>query len=447
VEEPKPDNTREPTDPEALPGVVVEPRDPGTWGITSPAARRRLRLAWPLLLLMGGVLVWIVLRGTSVISAGHFVASFFAFVLIVGGLVCFTLDMGRRLPPRGLAWAMGAAAVVTILVVSAAIQDRPFLVALLGLVPAVLPAGGGLIMGLGMPHLKGRTLHCARCGYEYTRGSGWQCPECGKAWTAKGGLVRGVRQPVNWYWIATGLAVMLVSPLSAFWGRSLTGVLPTSILIAKVGVPHGGFTIDEMKALTSRTLSDSERLSLANAMIRKRGLSDYLSPDEQSWLDGEVARGELPRELVDRYYREMAEVWVVAPASGRSGEPMKVAIGVQDHHPLTQSCTPLILVGGYSLDGDAKREGASDSAQPAGDVGLEHRSFGTVAPGRFAHEATLTPTTAGTTTVHLEYWIIVVPRGSGSVPMSWSANGQPVAPAGALFMERREATRAVPVGP
>jgi hypothetical protein len=445
VEEPKPDNTRVPTDPEGLPGVVVEPRDPGTWGITSPAARRRLRLAWPLLLLIAGMMAWIAMGGPF--AWWRVAPAFFAFMLIIGGMVCLGLDLGRRLPPRGFFVAIGTVAIVAIIVVSAAMQDRPFLVALLGLVPAVLPASGGLIMGLGMPHFKGRTLHCVRCGYEYTRGSGWQCPECGKAWTSKGGLVRGVRRPTNWYWIAAGLAVMFIAPLNTLWGRSLTGVLPTSVLIAKVGVPHGGFTIDEMKALTSRTLSDAERLSLASAMIRKRGLSDYLSPDEQSWLDGRVGRGLLPREVIDRYYHEMVEVWVVAPASASAGEPMKVAIGVQDHRPLTQSCTPLILVGGYWLDDPAKREGSSDLAQPAGDVGLEHRSFGTVAPARFTHEGTLTPATTGTVTVHLEYWLIVMPRGSGSVPVSWGADGQPVAPPGALFMERREATRAVAVGP
>jgi hypothetical protein len=252
---------------------------------------------------------------------------------------------------------------------------------------------------------------------------------------------------VWWHWIALGVFILAASIVSPLLARSWKPLLPTSLLIARVGDPGGNFTIDEMQALNARQLSPAEQAHLTLTLLDKRVRRDYFSPDEQRWLDGRVAAGGLAPDLLDRFYREMVEVWVVAPEIARVGEPFTVGVGLQEHRPLTTSCTPLVLVGGYWLDASTDRAGGSDVAEWTEDIGAEHRSFRRITRAKYPHEAALIAAEAGARTIHLEYWLLVMPRSSGAVSVTWGPDGKPVLPRGALFLERCEVSKTIHVAP
>lgn len=378
--------------------------------------------------------------------------------LVLETLITFTIlatifAIARRQSRRGgrPAWAGGVIPLIMMTVMTvntSAAQNRPWLLSFLGLVPNIAPMFGAAILMLAFRPRTGDSLHCARCGYDYIRGHDAPdlCPECGAGWLAFHGLVRGKRPRFRW-WLAGAGVVTMAMPFVLLQNQSATiRFAPTTLLITRIGDPQNFFPDQDLKALSSRSLSQRQVRTLAEALLRKRPIRTILARSEDAWFESGIASGSLPQDLIDRYQREMAEFWIVAPSQARAGGSITVGLGVADHSQIAGARAAAVIVGGYWFDDSPTRVGRSAVSVPALTTGAEHRAFGATQRAQHPFEATLSTPAPGTHTLHLELWLLITPRPQ-SQPIAWAADGSPIPPPGALWSERLDLVKEVRIAP
>ena len=207
----------------------------------------------------------------------------------------------------------------------------------------------------------GQTRHCTACGYQQApQGENPQrCPECGANWSRPGGVIIGTqaRQPRN-LWLACGFfgvsAVLIITHMASPFpgiGWSLR-VLPTSSLI-RDATSSGSFTQAEWNEIRRRQLTPEQQLQLAVGLLDKRLREEYLDSTEGGWLWTMVSTSALPNDLIERYYREMLEVWIDAPATTTVGTPFSVSLGSTFRYSdLPVGIDEVVYFGGFFVGDD-----------------------------------------------------------------------------------------------
>jgi hypothetical protein len=174
----------------------------------------------------------------------------------------------------------------------------------------------------------GQTRHCVACDYQQspTTRNPQCCPECGADWSAPGSVIIGAVQFRSHYrW----LAGVLIGTAALLWlshAADLTvRALPTANIIHDA-VTSRSFTTAEWDELARRRLKPEHRLRLAVGLLDKRLRRNHLDITEGNWLWTQVSSGVLPECVNERYYREMLEVSINAPATARAGASFRVSL-------------------------------------------------------------------------------------------------------------------------
>ncbi|MCI0631128.1 MAG: hypothetical protein L0Y44_10810 [Phycisphaerales bacterium] len=313
---------------------------------------------------------------------------------------------------------------------------------------------GFFLLMAGWKRREGDTTRCAACTYQRFAGIGAaqleRCPECGADWNAPGGAIHGDVRRSPWL-IATGAFLMLVAfglISSQFHvGAWQLQILPTNALIKEVARAPRGFTRDEWIELNSRTLSRAQSLRLAEALLDKRIRKGYFSADADNWLVTQIASGSLPQPLVERYYREALDVWIVAPAKSKVNESVTVAIGTRDRHASSTNPKPVALIAGFLFGDNGQACCRQDQGIAGIMLGQQRLHFDHEAGSGQGPKAIFQPDRPGPLRVQLDIWLAHLPPPGTVNPIVWNADGTPADPVGAVWMEHRTIEHVIEILP
>ena len=343
-----------------------------------------------------------------------------------------------------------------------------FVINAIRVLPFTLSLGlimGGALLGATGRGLRrtGRTRHCPECGYQQspTRGDSACCPECATAWSGAGGAVTGKRErhperiAIGIGVAAAGFVWLMWQISSVFAGGSLfgpgrlAGALPTSSLVAQV-TEWPSTSDDEWLALSKRELSDEQRLALAEGLLDHRlrdpcGCCGQLGGMAETWFVGALNAGELPDELVERYYAEMMDVSLEAPGQPVTvGEPFDVSLPIVNR--MNPASIDAVADGGaYYFAGLAV---LNRDDRPASDVDIAtNRPIAPLNPRAGPFVTTITATAPGTLHVQAVLWKVVGPTAVVRLPASWNDDGTPVIPTGVTWWKRVVLTGTIEIVP
>lgn len=262
---------------------------------------------------------------------------------------------------------------------------------------------GLVLIATGALRREGDSRHCHHCDYEFAFGDApdsqapARCPECGRLWLAT--LVRGRRSGSRRSVVAGAICLVLGVVLYGPWVSAIpvAPAMPTWLLAAWAA--HGpAYNAGAWRELNARTLSPAAEASLAHAVLDQRA-GRLLDHDARGWVATRVAAGKLPAEIAERYFAEMFEATIKAPARVRVGEPFTVTIGVsRAHDDLVHQCS--VLFDGFSIG-----EGPLVGERP-GDVPGSLLAGGVDGNPLYRPEATLVAQRPGRTVVRARMWVI-----------------------------------------
>lgn len=285
---------------------------------------------------------------------------------------------------------------------------------------------------------------CGMCGYQQTpQGeTSTRCPECGAPWSAPGGTVRGARLGRPWMlWAGVALWVTCVSifvwPLlpSARRLALVARLLPTSALIREAVITESDH--DEWIALNARTLTAAQEHELAEGLLKKRRETGHLSPSAGSWFAQRIRAGTLPAGIVERFYREMLELWIEAPNSPGAGQAFVVRAGSKVLHTnlfRPAGSAEVVYVDGFYAGADSTPAGKRDYVY-----------LGLLDDFRYQPRAMITAEHPGPLKIRLVVWFVVGPQTAVAQQPQWQADGTPVIPPNVDWAERIEVERTVQV--
>ena len=310
-----------------------------------------------------------------------------------------------------------------------------------------IAAGFILLIG-GLPRRVGKTRHCPGCGYQMApRGTNpIRCPECGVSWSGPGGAAFGrlVQRPAFvfvGFALIVSVAAILLYP-GGLSGQNLNRLCPTNQLIARIADTDDYFVNGEWTELNRRSLSTDQERRLAEALLDRRlaGHFGWLKPDPSSWLRARLGTKTLPRDTVDRYYREGILLRVRGPHIVNTGDSITLRFtpSCQQFAFDPYGCPDRVLFfAGYRLGTSSKLTGRLDQA-----VSVSISRIDSSDP-----EIHFTAGQPGILEVHLEGWHIVGPPQELNKPITWRTDGTPVIPAAAVWSERFEIKHVMRVDP
>jgi hypothetical protein len=286
----------------------------------------------------------------------------------------------------------------------------------------------------------GQSRHCVACNYQWSPGgvNPDRCPECGARWGSPGGTISGSSpRQTRYLFAACGLFVAAVALMATYATAQLPGgwtlrVLPTAALIRDT-TTSGGFTNAEWSEIRRRQLTPKQMQQLAVGLLEKRAREDYLNITEGSWLWTQVSTGALPDDLVERYYREMLELWLEAPARAKVHQQVPVTVGSR----YRRSSPPvgvdaMVYFAGFFAGGEAVGPGNCITYA------------GLLEDGPF--KVRLEPTRAGPLQLRAVIYFAVGPRLAAARPsVQWHQDGTITLPAAAVWSRRVELTSTVEV--
>jgi hypothetical protein len=309
----------------------------------------------------------------------------------------------------------------------------------------MLLMSGMMLMGASRKTRLGDSRHCARCDYQQAPGSAAseRCPECGSNWREVGGVVHGTltRRPhltiIGAVLFAIGVAALLSPVLLRGWQ---TRLLPNGPLISQV-ISDRGFTVDEWKELRTRTLTPAQEKRLTIGLLDKRINRAWLTLDDDNWLVAQIVAGKMPAELRDRYYREMLDLELIAPASAKVGQEITLAVKGKSRGAPSTNPAAALYMGGYYINDRA--EPISRLPNPIGGILLDPDKSRRSANGM---NAVIVPDAPGLWRVRVEVWIVALPFSLGP-PIQWQADNSPVIPPNAAWHEKRVIEHVIQVEP
>lgn len=312
---------------------------------------------------------------------------------------------------------------------------------------------GFFLISIGLKQRRGNARRCAACKYQRVpNGDDAQlrCPECGADWNAIGGTEYGEvrRQPQL---IVAGavcvlLALIIMGPMQfGGWGKK---IMPTNWLISEIASAPRGFTMHEWQELNTRTLTQAQLLTLAKGLVDKQLRKGYLSSDAENWMTAQIAAGALPDELVQRYYQQTLDVWIVAPERANVGENIELAIGTRYRVVMTNNPKPVALVSGFFIGDETEPRGRQNAGIAGISLGKVRYHIGDEDRGSGSGPVvTFTPTKPGQLRIRLELWLAHMPMPWAVPEIQWQANGTPATPNGAVRMEHRVVEHMIEVLP
>ncbi len=310
----------------------------------------------------------------------------------------------------------------------------------------IVPFMGGLgLIQAAWARRVGDSLHCPACEYEFNfpdaDNAPVRCPECGSGWL---GLLCKGRKHRSRKWMAWGAGVCALSVglmfLShpVFYLSSVSRHLPTPVLCSLLyASPSGSYVAwDE---LGTRTLSASWIRRMGEEVIEQRRSGRWTTPGSR-WFEVASEAGQIPSQLADRYYREAFAAELHVPVRVRAGEMFDASLRVK--HVMQGSKHNLcVYFGGYTIADEAPvgRIDQSIWAHEMSSVGImkRHRDVAT--------HRSLAPSTPGKASIRATYWVVHVPTFNDG--LRWGADGVPIVPPDAVYVQRIDVERWIEVLP
>jgi len=304
--------------------------------------------------------------------------------------------------------------------------------------------GGALIQRYFMR--LGKTRHCAKCGYQQAPSGpvGVLCPECGAPWTAPGGTVVGQRCGRPWM-LWSGILLFAVGVL-AICGpllrvtNPLAALCPTSVLLHIAGTDDPLESNWAWAQLGSRQLTAKQKESLAESLLQVRLKRRWLNQPAGQWFAARIAANELPKDLVQRYYREALRAGLRVPATVRAGQEFRVVLEC-DHcrnwGTMLTAQESVYFAGFFAGPNDSP---VKRLTKPVYASLLDHPDY--------RPEADLVaPEEPGPLEIGAVFWFVVGPHLDVMRPIQWQPDGTPVIPSTAEWAERIELRQTVQVLP
>lgn len=130
---------------------------------------------------------------------------------------------------------------------------------------------------------------------------------------------------------------------------------------------------------------------------------------------------------------------LLAPARRKVGHEAILGLETVDRSTPFGLSVPLVAIESITLDGRARVIGErSDRLTSPDGVAMRARRSGFVSNVTSPASVSVFFREPGRHRVRCVYWLVVMGQFSFSQPITWNADGTPVLPPGALFMERRE---------
>ncbi|MCK4341698.1 MAG: hypothetical protein KAY37_08255 [Phycisphaerae bacterium] len=317
---------------------------------------------------------------------------------------------------------------------------------------------------LAVPRRVGDAEYCGKCEHAKipSDDEAEHCPNCGVAWTAPGGVVKGRLVTSPWATPFGVLAVVLMFvgfACTVFGGLKMPlHILPTSTLLHEVtqgGVDDCGkvnMISDAWAVLQTRELSDGQLLGLAEDLLAAPFVYETRDGSlawwgRQSWLAELVESGRLPSDFVERYWRLQYdfELHIVSPERVALGEEFTVGVGVDWQWKPPSPWSGVIdrpawawfYCSGFFV---------GDSDEP---LGRQEEILGYWEKRRRLDEyrekrgkfpaVTLKADRLGPLRVRFVAWVAVSKQWLWSEPITWQDDGMPGMPKDAIWTERVEA--------
>ncbi len=310
----------------------------------------------------------------------------------------------------------------------------PHLVAPMAIVMGVV----GFVAQFSVAPRVGATLRCARCGYPFDNAGDYLCSECGKAWLAPSGLVRGEKiRPKPLHYGVIGACVLPVVSTALLLGFSgMHRFTPTDRLIAQAirspTQPFGG----PWGELQQRTLSTEQVSRIAIGLSGLDAQNAHLPLRAERWLTATMASVGVSDEALERLADSMKEVRLTVPDSARVGEEITIDVTVTQRHP----ALPLPGLAAFRRVDRFNDESSEHFAQ---DFAFFRQN--TISMSGFGPPNRFTPQSPGEFEVTIEWWYF--PTRAIIQPIVWRPDGTPEPPPGAYGVVRRSLTGTVRVLP
>lgn len=319
---------------------------------------------------------------------------------------------------------------------------------------------------------RGPEPRCAVCGYDLTGAPvPWsqddRCPECGGLFRRTGGTVQGQRR-VHRGLLAFGALILVgqfglliysvASPLTG--GNRFISLLPTGSLILEVTRQGTGFTRDQWAELNTRTLTPGDEARLARGLIELRACNHYMDPAAEAWLDAHAKSGGMSHDLLERLCAEWLDIWLVAPARGRVGEPLVLGLAGDYRGGFGRgggaALVARIVFDGFRIGDDPALQSRAATSihglrlmpeelwtqRSRGSLGSRPQALGDRSP-----QLIVTPHAPGALRIRATVWIIINPQAGGLNPVFWNDDGTPELPADAVWTRRVELEHTIDVDP
>lgn len=297
----------------------------------------------------------------------------------------------------------------------------------------------------------GDALCCPKCDYELgcaPEDAPRLCPECGASWVRRWVKGRRERSPAE-VWAGVALLVpVLVFALLRFTSLGAAGLkaLPTRGLVAVVASDAWGNNGNAWTEFGRRALSANEHATMVSSLFDLRRAEGYLYGPPAAWLDAEFQAGTLSPEARERFFREMFEPELDAPARVRSGSSALVRLQGTDR---TGGSAYWAYAWMDQINADGRPLATAGSNAPTGRwVFSLYLSDRYTPSGGFPDErlapSVFDTSVQGTRTVRATLFVCVVPRGQqpSQPPI---VNGVVTPPPGSVHFRRVELERSVVV--
>jgi DNA-directed RNA polymerase subunit RPC12/RpoP len=304
---------------------------------------------------------------------------------------------------------------------------------------SMIPLMIGMTLAVGgWSRRVGESMHCPQCEYELgfsaEADAPIRCPECGTGWLGRLKKGRRVRSPRL---VAAGIAISLTGMIvfnPIFYMGALAPHLPTPLLYASLYVsPKHAFTVwDE---LTTRPLDSEWTRIMAERVLAQRGKNQYDNSPGR-WFETIIARGEMPKALAERFYREGFQAELLVPKHVKAGEAFTASLRVS--RAAQGSSTIGLMFAGYAIDDSPARLGRRDKTLWAFEL-----HPGVLSRHRDVLAQTLTAYNPGEVRVRAVYWLVYQP--SFRDELTWQADGSPATPTAANWFQRIELEQPVRV--
>ncbi len=342
--------------------------------------------------------------------------------------------------PENLPWIHAAIATLGIIVFCGGAAIMLSGTTLGGIMPYwMIPfTAGGTLAAAGLARRVGDSSHCPSCEYEFAFADKGEppirCPECGNAWLGRLKQGRKVRSPRI---VALGLCIMIggllvMSPI--FWLGPLARHLPTPILYTTLyASPKNAYTAwDE---LATRTLDPKWARILGHRVIAHRRHNAHdRSPGK--WFELAAMSGQIPADLVDRFYTDGFTASIAAPRHVKAGKPFDVSLRVR--RALDADNVLGVMFAGYAIDDAPPQHGRRNET-----AGAFQLNPGIFSATKNAFTTPIRIDTPGEHRIRAVYWLSY--QKSFADELAWQPDGTPAPPPFAVWFRRVETETTVVV--